>query len=729
MEPSLEQTANPEELPVVVDSPSESASFCDPLLESLLIIARLEHLPISETSLKAGLPLIHERLTPKLFLRAAERAGLSAKVIQRPLVQVKNLVLPAVLLLHDNDACVLTHIDVENGKAEIIDAQSGGRSVVNLQTLIDQHSGYLIYCKPVHRYDERTREIKVRHKGHWFWGVLSRSWRIYRDVLLASLFINLFAIVNPLFVMNVYDRVVPNEAVETLWVLAIGVITVYFFDLILKLLRGYFIEVAGKKSDILLSAMIFERVLGARLEDRPMSVGSFASQLKDFESVRSFITSSTVTAFVDLPFTVLFLLVIYYVGGPLVLVPLVCIPIVIGYALFILKPLRQSVEETMQSSAQKNSTLVEALASLETVKGLGAEGRVQRVWEKSVGHLAFWGQKSRLLSNSAVTVAGTVVQVSSVAVIVSGFYLMVEKEMTMGALIACVMLTSRALAPLSQISSLLVNFEQTMTALESLEKIVEKSQERDEEKTFIKRPLFEGDIRFNKVSFVYPGEEHPSIEDVSFSIKPKERVAIIGRMGSGKSTVEKLMMGLFQPTGGSVLIDGIDIKQLDPADLRFGMGYVPQDVSLFFGTVKDNIAYGAPHATDEQILKAADDSGVVGFVNKHPMGFQRPVGERGGFLSGGQRQSIGVARALVKDPAIYLFDEPSTGMDNSTEARLKKNLKRVTEGKTLILVTHKTSLLDLVDRIIVLENGKLIADGSKDSVLDALKKGQIRVEQ
>ncbi|MCV6614353.1 MAG: type I secretion system permease/ATPase [Cellvibrionaceae bacterium] len=725
----MEQASTTQDVSMVMESPAQSASFCDPLLESLIIIARLEHLPISETSLTAGLPLVNERLTPRLFLRSAERAGLSAKVIQRPLNQITNLVLPAVLLLENNDACVITRIDLNNKLAEIIDPASNGRSVVNLGDLNEQYSGFAIYCKPLHRYDERTQEIKVRHKGHWFWGVLARSWRIYRDVLLASLFINLFAIANPLFVMNVYDRVVPNEAVETLWVLAIGVATVYFFDLLLKLLRGYFIEVAGKKSDVLLSAMIFERVLGARLEDKPQSVGSFASQLKDFESVRSFITSSTVTAFVDLPFTVLFLLVIFYVGGPLVLVPLACIPIVIGYALFILKPLRQAVEETMQSSAQKNSTLVEALASLDTVKGLGAEGRVQRVWEKSVGHLAYWGQKSRLLSNSAVTVAGTVVQLSSVAVIVSGVYLIAEKELTMGALIACVMLTSRALAPLSQLSSLLVNFEQTMTALDSLEKIVDKSQERDEEKTFIKRPTFNGELRFNKVSFAYPNEEHPSIESVSFSIKPQERVAIIGRMGSGKSTVQKLMMGLFQPTAGSVLIDGIDIKQLDPADLRAGIGYVPQDVSLFFGTVKDNIAYGAPHAGDQQILWAAENSGVVEFVNKHPMGFQRPVGERGGFLSGGQRQSIGVARALIKDPPIYLLDEPTTGMDNSTEAKLKKNLLQLSQGKTLVLVTHKTSLLDLVDRIIVLENGKLIADGSKDSVLDALKKGQIRVEQ
>jgi len=708
---------------------AEEASYCDPLLESLIMIARIEHLPISETSLTAGLPLVDERLTPRLFIRAAERAGLSAKVVERSLKQISSLVLPAVLILKNNDACVLREIDFERAEAEILDPSSEGRRRISLDELDALCTGYAIFCKPLHRYDERTKDLEVRHKGHWFWGVLKRSWKIYRDVLLASLFINLFAVVSPLFTMNVYDRVVPNGAIETLWVLALGVMLVYVFDFVLKMLRAYFLEVAGKKADILLSSMIFERVLGARLEERPQSVGSFSSQLRDFESVRTFFTSSSVTAFVDLPFMVIFLVVIGYVGGPLVLVPVTCIPIILCYAVFILKPLRQSVEESMQSSAQKNATLIETLNSLETVKSLGAEGRVQRVWEKSVGHSSYWGQKSKMLSTSATTVTGMVLQLNSVGLILAGVYLIVEKEITMGALIAAVMLSGRALAPLSQVTGLLVSFEQTLTSLKSLEGIVSKDQEREQENKFIKRPSFSGAIQFKDVGFNYPNEDNPSIEGLSFTIKPGERVAIIGRMGSGKSTIHRLMMGLYQATAGSVLIDGIDIKQLDPADLRHGVGYVPQDVSLFYGSVKDNIAYGAPHATDVKIVKAAEASGVSSFVDRHPQGFQRPVGEQGAFLSGGQRQSIAIARAIIKDASIYLFDEPTTGMDNATESALKKKLWQEVQGKTLILVTHKTSLLDMVDRLIVMENGKLIADGPKASVLDALKKGQIRVEQ
>lgn len=712
-----------------IEGLDEAATFCDPLLESLILIARLEHQPFSESSLTAGLPLVEEQLTPRLFIRAAERAGLSAKVVMRSFEDISPLVLPAVLILKGNDACVLNDINHETGTVQLLDPHSDGETITTIEELKQNYCGYAIFCKPLHRYDERTQDLAIRHEGHWFWGVLKRSWRIYRDVLLASLFINLFAVVSPLFTMNVYDRVVPNGAIETLWVLALGVMVVYLFDFALKMLRAYFLEVAGKKADIILSSMIFEKVLGARLEERPKSVGSFSSQLRDFESVRTFFTSSSVTAFVDLPFMIIFLIVIGYVGGYLVLVPIACIPIILGFALSMIKPMRASVEASMQSSAQKNATLIESLNSIETIKSLGAEGRVQRVWEKSVGNSSFWGQKSKMLSTTATTWAGMVLQLNSVGLILVGVYLIVEKEITMGALIASVMLSGRALAPLSQVTSLLITLEQTLTSLKSLDGIVKKSQEREEETKFIKRPNFSGNIQFKQVGFTYPDEDNKSIEELSFSIRAGERVGIIGRMGSGKSTIHRLMMGLYRATEGSVLVDGIDIKQLDPADLRNGIAYVPQDVSLFYGSVKENIAYGTPHASDAKILHAAEIAGVSAFVNRHPQGFQRPVGEQGAFLSGGQRQSIAIARAMIKDAGVYLFDEPTTGMDNASEAAFKKKLWKEMQGKTLVLVTHKTSLLDLVDRLIVMENGKLIADGPKASVLDALKKGQIRVEQ
>lgn len=709
-------------------SGSVSAPF-DPLLQCLLQLTKLEHMPCSAKAVTAGLPLVDERLTPELFVRAADRAGLKASIVKRALEEISPLVLPAVVLLEGNQARVLVELDLDEGEAVLLDQDTDGRQVITLDELAKLYSGYTILAKPTFRFDKRTADVKAQHRSHWFWGVMASSWRIYRDVLLASLLINLFALANPLFVMNVYDRVVPNNAIETLWVLAIGVLIVYGFDLLLKYLRSYFIEVAGKKSDILLSAFIWEKVLGAKLDQRPASVGAFASQLREFETVRNFMTSSAITAFVDLPFVVIFLLVIAYVGGWLVWAPIVGLLLIVGYALYIQKPLREAVEQTYQASAQKNATLVEALSGLETVKAMGAEGRLQRIWEASVGHLAQWGQKTRLLSTSSSTVAGAVTQVVSVAVIVTGVYLIAEKEMTMGALIAGVMLSSRALAPIGQVASLLVNFHQTKTAFQSLEGIVSKQQEREEGRQFIQRPDIQGGIHFDKVSFNYPDEQLTSLENISFTIQPGEKVAVIGRMGSGKSTLQKLILGLYQPQQGSVLVDGIDIQQIDPADLRGSIGYVPQDVTLFFGSIKDNISYGAPHTEDDEIVRAATAAGVTEFVNNHPLGFERQVGERGEALSGGQRQSIAVARAMLNSPPVYLMDEPSTAMDHSTEEQLKRKLAIEIQNKTLLLVTHKTALLSLVDRVLVLDRGKLIADGPKDSVLEALRKGQLRVAQ
>lgn len=701
----------------------------DPLLTCLLQLAKLEHRPCTAASVTAGLPLVKERLTPELFVRAADRAGLKAQIVKRELADISALVCPAVLLLENDKAVILLDIEVEAKQALLLDPETEGEQRLSLEELKSYYSGYCIFARPAYRYDQRTQHMQSATGTHWFWSVIAGSWRIYRDVLLASLLINLFALANPLFVMNVYDRVVPNDAIETLWVLAIGIAIVYGFDLVLKSLRTYFLEVAGKKSDVLLSSYIFQRVLGARMSERAESVGAFASQLREFETVRNFITSSTVTTFVDLPFVLLFLVVIAYIGGPIVFAPLVAIPLVIGFALYIQRPLRYAVEQTYQAGAQKNAALIETLSSLEMIKVLGAEGRIQTLWESTVGHLSRWGQRTRLLSSSSSTVSGAIQQFCSVAVVVIGVYLIAERELTMGALIACVMLTQRALAPMGQVAGLLVNYHQTRTAYAGLEQMISKSQERESGQSFVQRPRLNGGIRFDKVRFSYPGEEVSSLDGVSFTIKPGERVGIIGRIGSGKSTLQKLMLGLYNADEGAVMVDDIDIKQIDPADLRRNIGCVPQDSVLFFGSVKDNIVYGSPHVEDAQIIRAANLAGVSEFVNNHPAGFDRLVGERGQSLSGGQRQSISVARAILNDPPVYLLDEPSTGMDSSTEVQLKKNLAKVCEGKTLVLVTHKTSLLSLVDRVLVLDRGKLIADGPKEPVLEALRKGQLRVAQ
>lgn len=709
------------------ESHQDRASFDDPLLGCLVLLTNYGHRPYSADALRAGLPLVDNRLTPDLFIRAAERAGLAARLLRRSLDTINNLVLPAVLLMENRHACVLLEKDPNTGMATILQPESGGgEHQIPLEQLAQQYIGTAIFVRPEYRFDERTPELLNVKSRHWFWGTIMRPWRIYRDVLLASFMINLFALASPLFIMNVYDRVVPNNAIETLWVLAIGVGIVYGFDLLMRVLRGYFIDIAGKKSDILLSSMIFEKVMGIKMEARPASVGAFANNLRAFESIRDFITSATITTLVDLPFVLLFLAVIAFIGGSMVFIPLLIIPFVIIYAIFIQAPLRHSIESTFRASAQKNATLIESLMGMETIKTLGAEGPVQRKWEQAVGYIAKFGVRSRLLSASVVNITTFLQQMASIGIVIYGVYLITDGDLSMGALIACVILTGRAMAPMAQVANLAVNFHQAETALKSLNEIMAKPIERSREKPYVRRPKFSGSIEFQNVTFKYPGQTTPALNNISFKLNHGERLAIIGRIGSGKTTLEKLILGLYEPEQGAVYLDGVDVRQIDPADLRHNIGYMPQDIVLFYGSVRENIVYGAPYADDRSMLRAAEIAGVDEFVNRHPLGYDMPVGERGEGLSGGQRQSIAIARAMLLDPPILLMDEPSNAMDQGTEKRFKGKLVDYVQDKTMILVTHRASLLDLVDRLLVVDNGRLVADGPKQQVLDALKQGKIK---
>lgn len=701
----------------------------DPLLGCLVHLSKQNHKPYSPEVLCEGLPLENNKLTPKLFIRAAKRAGFAAQVLARKLEDISPLVLPAVLLLEGDQACVLQEIDHETGQALIIQPESGGECSVDLTKLVESYSGYALFVRLEYRFQEQVSKLLEGHKGHWFWGTIKRSSAIYRDVLIASFLINLFVIANPLFVMNVYDRVVPNNAIETLWVLAIGVFVVYLFDFGLKMLRSYFIEVAGKKSDIILSALLFEKVLSLKYSVLPASVGSFASNLREFDSIKGFLSSTTNVVFIDLPFAILFLIVIGFIGGPLVIVPLVAMPLIILFSFIVRPHLKEAVEKTFASNSQKSATLIESLTAMETVKTQRATSSMQLGWEQAVGYIAKWSLKSRMLSASVVNFASFAQQLTSVGIIIAGVYLISEREMTMGALVACVMLSGRAIAPMSQVANLVISYHQAATALKGLNEIMEMPSERSDGQQFVYREELKGAIEFKDVSFAYPGEEQKALDRVSFSVKPGEKVALIGRIGSGKSTIEKLVLGLYDSTEGSVRIDGLDINQIDPVDLRRNLGYMPQDIMLFAGSVKDNIVIGSPQTEDARLVEVASMSGVSDMVNRHPQGFDMQVGERGASLSGGQRQAVAIARSLVHDPNLLILDEPTASMDNASEEQIKTMLKKYTSDKTMLVVTHKMSLLSLVDRIIVMDSGRVVADGPKEAVLDALKQGRLQVQK
>jgi len=701
-----------------------SASGYDPLLASLVHVTRLLGTPWSAEALAAGLPVPESGFTPELLLRAAERAGLAAQVIARPLAEISELVLPVVLLLNERQACVLIARGGD-GRAQVLLPESGGVRDLDVGELGTRYSGYALFVQPRPRFDARSEHSAVPQPRHWFWSAIARSWPIYGEALIASFLINLFALVTPFFTMNVYDRVVPNLALETLWVLTIGAALVFGFDLLMRALRAYFIDVAGKRVDVTLSANIFARALGIRMEARPASVGAFANNVQEFEAFREFVTSATITTLVDLPFALLFIAAMAWIGGPIAWVTLAAIPLMVGVGLLLQAPLGRLVQETSRHASQRQATLVESLAGLETLRTQRAEGPAQRRWEQAIGQIAGLGLRARFLSSSVVNFASFVQQLAYIGVVVCGVYLIRDERLTVGGLIACTLLTGRILAPLGQVAGLLTRWQQARTALTSIDRIMSLPVERPVEHTYLSRPRLRGAIEFRDVSFSYPGQQLLALRNVSFRIAAGERVALIGRIGSGKTTVEKLVLGLYAPASGSILIDGIDSRQIDPVELRRDIGYVPQDIVLFYGTVRDNIVLGAPRADDAAVLRASEQAGIREFIDRHPLGFAMPVGERGEGLSGGQRQAIAVARAYLLQPPMLLLDEPSNAMDNRSEEILKERLARGLDGRTLLLITHRASLLSLVDRIIVLEAGCVAADGPRDQVLAALAGGKI----
>ena len=701
----------------------------DPLLDCLVEVCRLHGQGASRASLAAGLPLVQGRLNLELAERAATRAGMATRLQRLPLAQIDAAALPAILMLANNQALVLLGHD-EQGQARVLLPETGqGAVTLSAADLAARYAGVALFVRPHFRFDKRAPEVRSTRRGHWFWSAISAQRFVYRDVLVAAALVNVFALAFPIFSMNVYDRVVPNQAVETLWALAIGIVLVLCADLWLRTLRSRFVDEASARIDVTLSATLLERVLGLKMAHRPESVGSFASQLRGFEQVRDFIASGTVTALVDLPFTLLFIAVLVWLS------PWLALPVVLVFALIVVigwvlqHRLHQLSETTWQAAAQRNATLIESLTGLETIKTQGAEGVIQARWERNNLFLARINVRMRALSSSAMYGTAWLTQGVSVAVIVIGVYLINERQLTMGALIAASMLAGRALAPAGQIVGLLMQYQGARTALESLDKLMAKPVERpsaaEGAAPFIQRRDLKGEIELRNVRFAYPNRDDAALDGVSFRITPGERVALIGRVGSGKSTIQRLVMGLYEPSGGEVLLDGVDVRQLDPADVRRNIAYVSQDVLLFHGSLRDNIAFGLPYADDAAVVAAAEVAGLQDFVSRHPRGFDMAVGERGESLSGGQRQAIGIARAVLHNAPLLLLDEPSSAMDFSTEAHVTQRLTAFAEGKTLLLVTHRTSLLSLVERVIVIDHGRVVADGPRERIMQALQSGRI----
>ncbi|MCI0152113.1 type I secretion system permease/ATPase [Paraburkholderia sediminicola] len=713
----------------------------DGLLGSVMWICERYGCGKTAEALTAGLPK-SGMLSPSLALDALSNAGFTAGLVERRLQLLPGHVLPVILLHSRMGGCVLlgrrANPDKESKSRvlyQVMVPEIGPEPVEYTQEEMDAiYSGYAILVKPTARVELRDGD-SVEPAGHWLLGTLWRYRRYYASAALGALLINLLGLASVFFTMNVYDRVVPNQAYVTLWSLAIGVGIAMLFEAISRHVRSHLLDVAGKKADLVMGTLLFRRALSIRMEHKPASAGSFANQLREFESVRDFATSATLSAISDLPFVLVFVGVVFAVGGSLGWVPLLMIPLIIGASLFVQWPLARIMKENLKEASLKQGVLIESVEGLETLKAVGGEGHMQKRWETFSAMAASSSMKSRQISSKATSFITLLQHMQTVVLVVLGVYLIDAGELTQGALIGTVMLAGRITAPLGQVMGLALRFQQAKAALQSLNGLMAMPVDRDPSRKYLPKPPLSGQITLKDIGFSYPAPptqpNPPVLKDVNLSVEAGERVAILGRIGSGKSTLLRVMARLYAPVEGQMFTSGLDVEQIDLADWRKTVSYVGQDARLFHGSLRENVMIGRPEASADEFLRVMRLTGLDHVASRHPKGIDLPIGEGGQGVSGGQRQLVSLARSLLARPQLLLLDEPTSAMDSQTETVFLEHLARATEGQAIVVVTHRPSLLALVDRIVVVEEGKVVADGPKEQILAALsgKTGAAAVDE
>lgn len=693
----------------------------DPLLDGLLLLCRLFDRPASANALTAGLPLAGGRMTPELLGRAARRADLEVTVKRRAIASIAPESLPVLLIRKDGSAWVLTEIG-RGGVATVIVPEIQTRPQhVSLADLQAQHSGQVAFAGPLVREDARAGSFAAPSSAHWFWGDVTAYKGAFLEVAFAAAMANLLAVATSIFSMQIYDRVIPNLAFPTLWVLAIGAGLAIGLEALIRQVRSRLMDHVGRKLDLQISSRIFEKALGLRLDVRPKSTGSFTNQVREFDAVREFFTSTTISALSDLPFVVLFIGIIGIIGGwPVALVVFAAVPLIVIPGLIAQARLSELSRQHLREGSVRNGLLIEAMAGAETVKALRGEGRFQRLWEEYSALIAGNGLKLRSLSGSLGQIATSVQQIAYIMVIITGVYQISNGEMTQGALIACSILTSRAISPLTQLAAIFARWQQMKASLQSIDAIMEAPQDRPTGRQFVHRPRLSGAYAFDQVAFGYEKDGPPALRISKFMLSPGSTTALLGANGSGKSTLLKLLAGLYEPAQGRILMDGVDLRQIDPADVRKGIGYLPQDTGLFYGTLRENLTLGLRSVDDELLLDALAFAGAETLVSGHPLGLDRMLGEGGNGVSGGQRQSIAMGRLWLRDPAIVLMDEPTAAMDHVLELQLIERIRLWAEGRTLVIATHRLPVLSIVKNALVIANGQVVTEGPRDEVLAKL---------
>ncbi|MDC2826237.1 type I secretion system permease/ATPase [Rodentibacter pneumotropicus] len=702
------------------------------IIEHLALVTQLHGTPIAQEALTAQV-IRDQRLDVNFssLREVLKTYGFENSISKRELTDIPSLATPVVAILEDEEALVITKIEGSgiNRRFHIRQTDKVER-VLDYKELKDIYLGYCWFIKPKVTSDIRSELPEYHLPKAWFWKVIWRFKAYYGQVILATFIINFLALVSSLYVMNVYDRVIPNKTYETLWALSIGVVLAISFEFAAKMIRGHLTDIAGKKADLIISSALFRRVMALRLIDKPASSGSYANNLRDFESVREFMTSASLLVLVDLPFLFLFVFVIYLIGGKLALVPLIIIPTVILVGIAVQPKLAARINESMRESSQRQGLIVEALDGIETLKANNATNWAQQRWDMYTAKTSASQIKVKDLSNFVVNFSVGLQQLNTVFLVLLGTYLIHSEDeasrITMGALIASVILSGRALAPLAQIAGLATRFQQARLALKGVDDIVNRPIERVDDRKYITLKQTQGKISFNNVNFQYNKESPNALSQLSITINPGEKVAILGRVGSGKSTLLKLAAGLYEPHSGNVTLDNVDLRQIDPNYLRNQVALFGQSPRLFLGTLRENldIARADNFAGDVELVNALYRFGLEHLVNSHPRGLDMPLGENGQGLSGGQKQLVALARLTIKDPRVVLLDEPTSDLDQGTEEMVLQALARWMGNRTMIMVTHRPQVLKLVNRIIVIDNGKVAIDGPRDAVLEHLRKNE-----
>lgn len=702
-------------------APAE-VDFLPPLVRTFATLFHLRGRQISGQHLLATLG--NNEASLAACRRAAAELGLESSVVHRPeLADIPTLSLPCIALLQQDKTCIITAIQGDSLQA--IMPEHGNKAIsLPVADVQQEYTGYALFASLIPAADRQLRPMEVTEERDWFWDVVRHFAPLYRQIGLISIMTNLLVLIGPLFIMNVYDRVVPNLAFETLWVLGLGAMLGYGFELVLRLLRSFFTDRAGSNIDTIVTTRIMNHILGMKMQARPAASGAIMNHLREFDTLREFCSAATLLTIADMPFLLLFLVLIAFLGGPLVIIPCVATVVLLVGIYALQKAMRRTARKQHQGNVEKNIHLVEMVTGIEAIKMSSAENRMLQVWEKVVGHNAQNAEAGKSINAYAVNGALFCTHVVSVLLIIWGVYLIGDNALTVGGLIACNIITGRIMSSIVQVASLMTRYQQVRISYNTLNSFMELPQERTAETNPIDFGQLKHSLEFTHVSFTYEGAVLPAVHDLNLVIPAGQKLGIMGSMGSGKSTLSKLMVGLYEPTQGAVRFGGVDLRQLDIVELRTRIGYMPQEPVLFHGTVRDNIALGTPHVHDQLLLRAAWLAGVTDFVNQHPAGFGMLVGERGQNLSGGQRQAVSLARALLHDPDILILDEPTSNMDGLTENIIKKRLASVLAQKTLIINMHRTSLLSLVDTVMVLSAGQVQIHGPRDIVVKHLQQNR-----